>query len=106
MKIRKLFAPYFYIATIFFPGSLVGADPELTNAQAWLDLDKILKKVDSSLFSVKKNLIDLLWTEETGRPPFVVRKCKLRAARVCNTIVGLVRKEIDQDHIILLIFIF
>jgi hypothetical protein len=46
----------------------------LTNAQGWLDLDKILEKVDSKLFSVKKNLIDLLWTEETGRPPFVVRK--------------------------------
>ena len=51
----------------------MGADPELTNAEAWLDLNKILEKIDSKLFSVKNNLIDLLWTEDTGRPPFVVR---------------------------------
>ena len=53
-------------------GSNVGADAELSNAKLWLALrSKLLKDVGSNLVTAK-DLIDLIWTEETGRPPFVV----------------------------------
>ncbi len=60
---------------VFFAGSRVGADPHLTNAQSWLDLETFLEKYDLNLVSIPTHLVDLLWTEETGRPPFVVRFC-------------------------------
>ena len=50
----------------------MGADAELSNAKLWLALrSKLLKDVGSNLVT-SKDLIDLIWTEETGRPPFVV----------------------------------
>jgi hypothetical protein len=64
-----------------FSGSFVGADPQLTNAETWLDLKRLLEKFDSKFVSVE-NIIDQLWTEETGRPPFVVRTFLFANCRV------------------------
>jgi hypothetical protein len=55
----------------------VAADPNLVNAQTWLNLKKLLAESISSNLVSSKNLIDQIWTEGTGRPPFVVRYTKI-----------------------------
>jgi hypothetical protein len=53
-------------------GSRIGCDPTLMGAQTWLDMRQDLLQADLHLVSVDANLIDLVWTQEDGRPPFQV----------------------------------
>ena len=48
-------------------GNIAGADPELVGAGTWLDWDKVLEEGGVDLVTVE-NLIDKVWTNETGRP--------------------------------------
>jgi len=53
-------------------GENVGIDATLMNAEALLQMKKILKLSGLELKALKENLIDFVWTEEGGRPPFKV----------------------------------
>lgn len=54
-------------------GDRVGADPNLIGAQTWMDLAAAVEEGGIHLVSVSENLIDFIWTEENGRPPFKVQ---------------------------------
>ena len=54
-----------------FAGSNVGADPSLSNAKEWLDLQKLLlESVGLNLVPTDENLIDRVWSD---KPAFEVR---------------------------------
>jgi Xaa-Pro aminopeptidase len=53
-------------------GSIVAADPTLFGAKSWLDMTKELEKNGIKMISLAENLIDVIWTEENGRPPLQV----------------------------------
>jgi hypothetical protein len=51
----------------------VGADPTLIGAHIWIELAEELEDKGIILVdSLPHNLIDQVWTEGDGRPPFVV----------------------------------
>ncbi len=42
------------------------------NAESWLSMQKTLNSSGLELLALKTNPIDLVWTEEDGRPPYKV----------------------------------
>ena len=55
-----------------FKGSIVGADPMLIGAKRWIDWENSLRDNAIDLKTEESNLIDHVWTEANGRPPFQV----------------------------------
>ena len=53
-------------------GSIVACDPTLFGAKTWIDMRKTLEKSGIIFQSLKENLIDMIWTNENGRPPMKV----------------------------------
>ena len=53
-------------------GSIVACDPTLFGAKTWIDTQKSLEKSGIIFQSFKENLIDMIWTNENGRPPMKV----------------------------------
>ena len=52
----------------------MGADPSLMSAQTWLSMKSSLEDGGLVFVSVGDNLVDNVWTEANGRPPFTVRQ--------------------------------
>ena len=63
-------AQWLSLAANLTNGSVVGADPRLYGASAWIDLEEDLAGGGRGLIlrDMTENLIDLVWTEEEGRP--------------------------------------
>ena len=73
-KCLLLLSIYFNLPSPYVDG-VVGADPHLLGAQRWIESDKKLNK-EGIVFSVETtNLIDQIWTQDTGRPSFEVTGC-------------------------------
>ena len=50
-------------------GSIVAADPKLYGASAWIKLEDDLAAGGSLVLTdLRENIVDLVWTEEDGRP--------------------------------------
>ena len=71
----------------FNTGSRVGADPTLIGAQTWLELKEELEEAGLTLVSLSVNLIDIIWTEENGRPPFSVSG-EYHRSYICGYAIG------------------
>ena len=65
-----------FLSSELSEGSVVACDPTLFGAKTWIDMRQTLEKSGILFQSFKENLIDMLWTNENGRPPMKVR-CKL-----------------------------
>ena len=50
-------------------GSIVACDPKLMGARTWITLNDALSKKGVELKSLSQNIIDVVWTEDNGRPP-------------------------------------
>ena len=65
-----------FLSSELSEGSAVACDPTLFGAKTWIDMRNTLEKSGILFQSLKENLIDILWTNDNGRPPMKVR-CKL-----------------------------
>ena len=62
-------AQWLSLAANLTNGSVVGADPRLYGASAWIDLEEDLAGGGGLVLrDLTENLVDLVWTEEEGRP--------------------------------------
>ena len=50
----------------------VGADPDLLGTTTWIEMNKTLSESGIALKSLRPNLIDVVWTEDDGRPAYQV----------------------------------
>ena len=61
-------------------GNTAGADPALVGAGTWLDWRQSLEEGGVELVETPENIIDIVWTEENGRPPNLCKVQKFWAA--------------------------
>lgn len=84
-------------------GSLVGADPKLMGAKTWLDMRETLDQANVTIVSIVENLIDEIWTEENGRPPFIAKTIVPHsieyAGKVWPEKVQDLRKTLDKEKV-------
>ena len=59
-------------------GSIVACDPKLMGAKTWITLKETLSKEGVELRSLSENIIDVVWTEDNGRPPTNVSDLELQ----------------------------
>ena len=64
-------------------GSIVACDPKLMGAKTWITLKEALSKKSVELKSLSQNIIDVVWTEDNGRPPTNVSNLELQKHTAC-----------------------
>jgi len=81
------------------PGKVVGSDPLLVGTGIWLDWEETMALGGVTLKEVA-NLIDLVWTEEGGRPPPLVKNLVIQdmrfAGETWQSKVGRAREELAK----------
>jgi len=80
----------------------VGADPKLVGTGDWLDWQESLEK--SGIDMLKSiNLIDLIWTEEQGRPPKVYKDIVIHdlkwAGESWEAKIGRLREKLVEEQV-------